>query len=58
MEKCEDHREHCNRITRNETDIKTIFDLVEKIRNRLPNWATVLIGLLMGVIGWLLSRIT
>ena len=42
-------------IVRNTEDITKIFDLCEKIRNRLPNWATLLISLMGASIGWLLA---
>ena len=30
---------------------------INQIRNRLPTWATLLLGILMGVIGWLASAL-
>ena len=32
---------------------KKLDELVESVRNRLPVWATLLIGVLMAAIGWL-----
>lgn len=57
MPSCEFHREIEARTLRNEEDIKTIFELVEKVRNRLPHWATATISLLTLIVGWLLSRV-
>jgi p-aminobenzoyl-glutamate transporter AbgT len=56
MEKCcENHSGHEARIEQNEKDIKNIYDLIEKVRNRLPHWATLVISILTLAIGWLLS---
>ena len=52
-------------IVRLQEQIKTLFDDVEELKsdvkeiknqlaNRLPLWATMLISLLTGVIGWLI----
>lgn len=44
----------CNKedvIDRNKEDIGTLFELVEKIRSRLPNVATLIISLLSLAIG-------
>ena len=56
-EKCDDHTGCVNQITTNKENIIKIFELVEKVRNRLPNWATLLISVLTLLIGWLLSRV-
>ena len=48
----------CNKedvVNRNTKDIGTIFELIEKIRNRLPHWATLLISFMTLAIGWLLA---
>ena len=57
MEKCDDHTGCVNQINTNKENIAKIYDLIEKIRNRLPNWATVLISLLTLLIGWLVSKV-
>jgi len=44
-------------IGRNTKDIGTIFGLIEKIRNRLPHWATLLLACLTMAIGWLLAAL-
>jgi len=58
VEKCEEHTGCVNGIKRNTEDIQKIYELVEKIRNRLPNWATLLISVLALVIGWLIRKVT
>jgi len=55
MEKCEMHEAHDTRITRNEDNIDKIYELLEKVRNRLPHWATIGFAALCLVVGWLLS---
>ena len=57
-QKCDDHTGCVNKIERNTMDIQKIYELIEKIRNRLPNWATALISMLTLLIGWLLSKVT
>ena len=54
-EKCEQHTGCVTQIQNNKDNIETLFEIVDKIRNRLPNWATVLMMILTGIIGWLLS---
>jgi hypothetical protein len=49
------HQEH--RIGRNEKDIKSIFELIEKVRNRLPVWATFAFSAAAAAIGWLAAYI-
>ena len=55
-----------NEVTRLQEQIKTLFNDVGELKedvkeiknqlaNRLPLWATVLISMLTGTIGWLLS---
>ena len=44
----------CNKedvIDRNIKDIGSIFEMMEKIKNRLPNWATLVISLLTLSVG-------
>ena len=57
VDKCDEHTGCVSDIKRNSMDIQKIYELVEKIRNRLPNWATALISILTLIIGWLVSRI-
>ena len=56
VEKCDEHTGCVSDIKRNTADIQKIYELIEKIRNRLPNWATVLISVLTLIIGWLVSK--
>lgn len=55
MDECKYHADHTTRISRNEKDIERIYVAVDKIKNRLPNWATLVIGVLTMAIGWLIS---
>lgn len=50
-EKVVAHEERCQ-----EAD-KGLWTAVEKIRDRLPNWAVVVFALLTGVVGWLGSAL-
>ncbi len=42
-------------IQRNKDDIVTIFGLIEKIRNRPPAWASLMIAVLMAFVGSLIT---
>lgn len=55
---CLFHSDHENRIKRNEMDITNIYQLMDKIRNRLPHWVTIVLALLTGIIGWLLNVVS
>jgi len=46
-----------DRITRNEKDIESIYELIEKVRSRLPNWATFAFSAATLVIGYLIAYI-
>jgi len=46
---------HTVRISHLEDHQGKFEQLLEKIHNRLPTWATFIIGLLMGIIGWLIA---
>lgn len=54
-EECFYHTGHEARIKKTEDDIVNIYALIEKVRNRLPVWATVCFAILTGIIGWLLK---
>lgn len=54
---CENHSGHVIQINRNTKDVETLYDLIEKIRNRLPVWATFAFMLLTLIIGWLISKV-
>jgi len=54
MDKCQWHEAHESRISKNEASIDKIYELLEKVRNRLPNWATIGFAVLSLVVGWLL----
>ena len=55
-EKCDEHTGCVKDINRNTEDIQKIYELVEKIRNRLPNWATAIISVLTLLIGLLVRK--
>ena len=52
-EKCDEHSGCTNQIATNRKDIDTLFDIVEKIRNRPPVWMSLLFTLAVGIITWL-----
>lgn len=49
--------DHARRIIHLEESNMKQWDVIEKIRNRLPHWATLLIALLVGAVGWLVKAI-
>ncbi len=64
MEHCKEHTDcmvqmkaNTESTKRNKEDIVTIFELMEKIRSRLPNYATVIFAILTLIIGWLLQYV-
>ena len=52
---CPEHLAHVQRIKRLETDNDKQWEAIEKLQNRLPLWATLLIAGLGTLIGWLLK---
>ena len=52
---CVKHSEIDNRVKRNAKDIDKIYELLEKVRNRLPHGATAIISISFMVIGWLIA---
>ncbi len=52
---CNKHSGVETRIKQNEKDIGTIYEILEKVRNRLPNWMTVILSVMFLVIGWLIA---
>jgi len=57
MEECKWHQAVDVRTTANENNINKIFEILDKVRNRLPLWATFTISLLMAIVGWLLRHV-
>ena len=58
MPECKDCSEHSGieaKVGQNEKDIGTIYEILEKVRNRLPHWATILLSVTFLVIGWLIA---
>ena len=56
MEQCKYHEAIDTRVERVEHDVKDLSAIVDKIRNRLPLWATITMSLLMAAIGWLIKN--
>lgn len=52
---CSKHSGIEAKVEQNEKDIGTIYEILEKVRNRLPNWATLLLSVAFLVIGWLIA---
>jgi len=58
MAECKDCTEHSGvdaRVGQTEKDIGTLYEILDKVRNRLPNWATILLSVCFLVIGWLIK---
>jgi len=55
VEFCKTHEAFESRIEKTEKDIQTLYGAVDKIRNRLPVWATFLIAALTAAVGWLVK---
>lgn len=51
--KCDAHSGIQNQVTTNKEDIQTLYNLVDKIRNRPPVWMSLAFAAALGVIGWL-----
>lgn len=58
-----DEHRPCVDVTRHGQQIKQLeksdgdqWKMINQIRNRLPHWATMMIGVLMGLIGFLIKR--
>ena len=54
--------EQCREVVKHTEQIKNLkesegkqWDAIDKLRNRLPHWATLLIAILVGMIGWLVK---
>ena len=58
MAECKDCSEHSGieaKVKQNKNDIGTIYEILEKVRNRLPHWATILLSVSFLAIGWLIA---
>ena len=53
-EHCNDHSGAAANIAQNKQDIGTIYEILDKVRNRLPNCATLILSIAFLVIGWLI----
>lgn len=57
----EDHKHDCDvhsfKMDEHEKRLNKIDVILEKVRNRLPNWATFTFGVLLLVIGWLIKGV-
>jgi len=56
MDLCKWHEAFDSRIGKTEQDVQKIYEVVDKIRNRLPVWATCVIAAMTAVIGWLIKK--
>ena len=56
-EKCDEHSGCINQIETNKDNISTLFDAVEKIKNRPPVWMSLAFAVALGGIGWLIKGI-
>ena len=54
-EKCAEHSGCATQIETNKENIGTLFEMVEKIRNRPPVWMSLSFAVAVGVIGWLVK---
>lgn len=52
---CDAHSGCTTQIKTNKENNDKVFEILEKVRTRLPHWATVVMALLTGVMGWLLK---
>ena len=53
--KCEEHSGLLNQLNTNTDNIKTLFESVDKIKNRPPVWMNLVFALAVGAIGWLIK---
>ncbi len=54
-EHCDEHSGFKNQISTNKTNISTLFEAVDKIKNRPPVWMSLAFAAALGVIGWLIK---
>lgn len=54
-EKCEEHSGCTTQISTNKGNIETLFESVEKIKNRPPVWMSLAFAVTVGIIGWLIK---
>lgn len=54
-DKCEEHSGCLNQIQTNKSNIVTLFESVDKIKNRPPVWMSLAFAVAIGVIGWLVK---
>jgi hypothetical protein len=55
MEKCDEHSGCTNQIETNKMNISTLFESVEKIKNRPPVWMSLTFATATLIIGWLIK---
>ena len=51
---CQEHSGHATQIETNKDNIETLFESVEKIKNRPPVWMLLAFATATGLIGWLI----
>jgi len=54
-EYCGEHSGCLNQVNTNKENIETIFETIEKIRNRPPVWMSLSFAVAVGIIGWLMK---
>ena len=56
----EEHKHQCDvhefTMRNHEERLNKLDEILDKVRNRLPVWATMAIGALLAIIGFLVSR--
>jgi hypothetical protein len=56
----EEHKHQCDvhqyHLESHAARLDKLDEILDKVRNRLPVWATVAIGLLLAAIGWLAAN--
>jgi hypothetical protein len=57
VEHCEYHGKIEEKVNQLETRVDKIDEMLEKVRQRPPVWATFAFSVLLGVIGWLAGKI-
>ena len=57
----EEHKHDCDvhsfELKNHRARLDKIDEILDKVRNRLPVWATIVIGLLLAALGWLASGV-
>lgn len=54
---CEYHGKIEEKVNQLEVRVDKIDEILEKVRNRPPVWATFTFSILLGIIGWLAGKL-